>query len=36
MTRILKITEKINIENAKQGIKLTVEDEYGIDVIDNY
>lgn len=32
MTRILKITEKINIENAKQGIKLTVEDEYGNDL----
>lgn len=32
MTKILKITEKINIENAKQGIKLTVEDEYGNDL----
>lgn len=32
MTKILKITEKINIENAKRGIKLTVEDEYGNDL----
>lgn len=32
MTRILKITEKINIENAKQGIKLTIEDEHENDL----
>lgn len=28
MTRILKIKEKINLEKGKNGIELTVEDEY--------